>query len=300
MGGLMAFGVARIASYPAWKVLFLLFGDITLLWGVLMLLLVLDGPASAPFFTPRERQIAVARVSFTQLDGKGNYDSSYVIEALKDPSVYLLSIYSLLHCICNGALANFSTIVVSGFGFSTFSTLLLQVPNSVLTMLVVLGTSWLAHKVPSASCYLAMILILTGLVGAIMVGEIDPRNHVARLIGMYLFSCMVCAFPLVLSLLTSNVAGHTKKTFSNAMLFVTYCAGNTAGLQVFLAKEAPSYPTAFATMIGCLAGALIAMILYRILLARENNRRDRLLGVPVVASSVEGFNEQKNDLTDKQ
>jgi hypothetical protein len=49
------------------------------------------------------------------------------------------------------------------------------------------------------------------------------------------------AFPLMMSLSASNIAGFTKKSTVMAMIFLGYCAGNLSGPQFFISTEAPSY-----------------------------------------------------------
>lgn len=51
----------------------------------------------------------------------------------------------------------------------------------------------------------------------------------------------VAGFPISLSMISSNVAGFTKKSVASAMMFVAYCAGNIAGPFLFFPSEAPVY-----------------------------------------------------------
>jgi MFS transporter, ACS family, DAL5 transporter family protein len=48
-------------------------------------------------------------------------------------------------------------------------------------------------------------------------------------------------FPLMLSLISSNVTGFTEKATVNADFFIGYCAGNVALPQFFVAAEAPNH-----------------------------------------------------------
>jgi hypothetical protein len=46
-------------------------------------------------------------------------------------------------------------------------------------------------------------------------------------------------------MVSSNVAGYTKKQLTGAFIFVGYCIGNIIGPQTFKAKEAPYYHSAY-------------------------------------------------------
>jgi hypothetical protein len=62
-----------------------------------------------------------------------------------------------------------------------------------------------------------------------------------RYAGVLVLVASTNIFPLMLSLISSNVAGFTKKATVNAVFFIGYCAGNIAGPQFFVAAEAPNY-----------------------------------------------------------
>ena len=48
-----------------------------------------------------------------------------------------------------------------------------------------------------------------------------------------------------LTMVSSNVAGYTKKQLTGAILFTGYCVGNIIGPQTFRASEAPYYHSAY-------------------------------------------------------
>jgi hypothetical protein len=78
---------------------------------------------------------------------------------------------------------------------------------------------------------------------------------------------------------TANTAGHTKKVFSNACLFLGYCVGNIIGPFFYLSSQAPEYPLGIWSMIVSHLIEAVIIILLRFLLARENARRDKLQGL---------------------
>jgi hypothetical protein len=48
-----------------------------------------------------------------------------------------------------------------------------------------------------------------------------------------------------LTMVSSNVAGYTKKQVTGALLFTGYCVGNIIGPQTFRDSEAPGYHSAY-------------------------------------------------------
>ena len=86
-----------------------------------------------------------------------------------------------------------------------------------------------------------VLLFLIALAGILMVKLLPQSEKISRLAGFWLVTAVSPAFPLMLSLAASNIAGFTKKSTVMAVIFLGYCAGNLAGPQFFIASEAPNY-----------------------------------------------------------
>jgi hypothetical protein len=98
-------------------------------------------------------------------------------------------------------------------------------------------------------------------------------------------------FTLILSWVSQTTAGHTKKVTTNAIIFSAYCTGSAAGQFMWIDKYKPRYvfrcprhPAIADTVsrnhvpwiiVGvCLLTCMVLMFAIRVLLARENKRRD--------------------------
>ena len=66
---------------------------------------------------------------------------------------------------------------------------------------------------------------------ALIVG-LPLSNNVGRLIGYYMTQASPTPFVALLSMVSSNVAGYTKKTTVAALYLIGYCAGNIIGMSV--------------------------------------------------------------------
>ena len=82
-----------------------------------------------------------------------------------------------------------------------------------------------------------------------------------------------------ITLISSNVAGFTKKATCSAMVFIAYCVGNIVGPQFYFSSQAPAYPSGLTSSIVTSAAAAVLIIIYRIVAAWENKKRDRLYGM---------------------
>lgn len=82
---------------------------------------------------------------------------------------------------------------------------------------------------------------------------------------------------IILGLLSTNIAGSTKRSIASGWVFICYCVGQIAGPQFFKSKEAPAYHNGIVAM---LCGFILNLVLNQVLrfiYARENKRRDQTL-----------------------
>lgn len=108
---------------------------------------------------------------------------------------------------------------------------------------VFLSLTCLATTYIPKSRIIAMILnTMVSVVGLLLIWKLDPSNQAGRMVGLTLAVVYAINLPISLSVVTSNVAGFSKKSVVSALVFVSYCIGNVVGPQFFLASEEPSYP----------------------------------------------------------
>lgn len=96
--------------------------------------------------------------------------------------------------------------------------------------------------IPSSRILCMTFNVLVSLVGMVLVWKLDPTNAAGREVGLTLSVVYAVNLPISLSIISSNVAGFSKRSVVSASLFVAYCAGNIVGPQFFVASESPTYP----------------------------------------------------------
>ncbi|EHK21774.1 uncharacterized protein TRIVIDRAFT_151831 [Trichoderma virens Gv29-8] len=277
IGGVLAYAIGTTESALApWRLLFIIFGGITVFWSVLMLLMLPDSASKAKFLSPRQKEIAVARVADNNTGIRSNnFKWSQVFEALRDPQALLLFCWSLSVNLPNGGLTAFGSLVIAGFGYKGLNALLLQMPGGATQLVAVLLACYLPSRFQNIRIITMFSLNLISLIGMVIVYAVPAEHKNARLGGYCLCTVFAANMPLSLSLVSSNVGGFTKKTTANAMLFIAYCVGNILGPQFYKTKEAPSYPTGIrSSLTGFVLGAFFLAAL-RVYLPWINSRRER-------------------------
>ena len=203
---------------------------------------------------------------------------SQFVEALIDPKTWLMFAYTVLSSLPNGCFTNFTSLIIKGFGFDTLTTILLGMPSGAFHLSYVIFGALAATKLPKARCLTIAALNTIALVGCLLVRQLPEDNKVGRLFGIYLFGAYAGGFPISLSLVASNTGGFTKRGTVTAILFLGYCAGNIGGPQMFLATEAPRYPTAFTALLICFCLAIASIVCLAVYMGWQNGKRDKESG----------------------
>lgn len=76
---------------------------------------------------------------------------------------------------------------------------------------------------------ISIVGLSIALLGVILIVALPLSNNVGRLIGYYMTQASPTPFVAILSLISTNVAGYTKKTTVAAMYLIAYCVGNIIG-----------------------------------------------------------------------
>jgi hypothetical protein len=142
------------------------------------------------------------------------------------------------------------SIILETFGFNPVQTQVWQIPGSAIQIVSLCVSGWVSSHWPNKRC---IVMIAANLVcvamGGLLVG-LDPGpkgdgNKWGRLVALWLCNFMSVGFSMSLTMVSSNVAGYTKKQLTGAFIFVGYCVGNIVSPQTFRASEAPFYHSAY-------------------------------------------------------
>ncbi|KAJ5432484.1 uncharacterized protein N7458_011640 [Penicillium daleae] len=278
---LIAYGLGHVDDHVRpWRWMFIILGILTFLWGFAIWMLLPDSISTAKFLTEEERQFAANRVVIagTGATEKTAWRWDQVVECLMDPKTWLIFGLEILTQIPNGGTQNFANLVIKSFGFTSLQSTLITIPYSLITVAAITGSGWLAGRFRQMNCLLIIAVILPCVIGSAIIYSRAHVVHGVQLFGYFLLSTGPAAMPLAMSLVQANYRGVTKKMTMTALLFLAYCAGNISGPQFFLSREAPTYDTAFRTIMICYALAVLLALCLRFYLQWMNARRVRAEG----------------------
>ncbi|KAE8344830.1 major facilitator superfamily domain-containing protein [Aspergillus arachidicola] len=256
----LGLGIAGGGSLPSWKYEFIIIGFLCVAWGIVMLLVLPNSPMDTRYLTPGQRTIMINRLRENQTG----------IENRQFKMHQFLEATTDVEAVVNGGVTNFGTIIIQGFGFSTLRCLML-------------------------------LIFLTPNIGAAFGLRFVPESaKVGRLVCYYLTGSYNASFVMLLSLTTTNIAGHTKKVTSSGILFIGYCAGNIAGPFFYKESQKPTFLLGIWSMVVSHIFEVVCVVLLWIHLRGENKRRDASQRVNDDASNLKHLPGALEDMTDKE
>jgi MFS family permease len=216
-----------------------------------------------------------------------------VLECLKDPQTWMLSLITISSNVPNGAVSSYQATLIRSFGFAPKITALLQLPSGAVSVVSIIMATYLAGRFNQRGLNVVTLLV-PGAIGGALMAFLPSHNKTGKLIGIYLTNCIGASLPLLYSWVSANIAGHTKKVTMNAILLMSFCLGNIIGPLTFRQSDGPEFVPAKITIIVTCAFAAAAAMGLRAYYTWENKRRERLGAGERVAD------EEFLDLTDRE
>lgn len=297
----IAYGVwIRQDSYslPAWKVVFVVIGVMTIALGIMFVIYVPDSPAKAWFLSEDEKLHLVERNrNNNQGFGTKIFKMYQLKECLSDYRVWLIFIFGIVDEVPNGGITNFSSILISDLGYDTKQSLLLNLPLGAVgfagcnIMALFYGLGLVKHRIP-----ISIAAMFIAIAGSSMLAFASSTT--VQLVGLYIMQVSPLGMIGCLTIYSSNIAGHTKKIVGNALYLVGYCAGNLIGPQTFKGSEAPTYQSGKTAVLVCYVLSTVILIILYVSYWFDNKKRDEF----VIKNGTDHFldNQEFADLTDRE
>ncbi|KAI8096838.1 major facilitator superfamily domain-containing protein [Halteromyces radiatus] len=290
---LISYGIAHLDGahgIAAWRWNYMIYGILTVVIGIATFFFMVDSPQSKYLrLTEAEKKIVEARTQDNAVVMDRAVKVSHYWEAVKEPRYYLVLLAAFCNNLSNSGLVVFSTPFVATLGFTSLNSILLQIPSAAISVLFVL----LAVVINRKSKNMSLPTIVCGgiaMIGCILLACL-PHTSI-KLLGYYLAWGFNGSYVMLLTIVSNNVSGYSKKIWYNASVMVAYTVGAFVGPLVMLDYEFPVYRTGMIIfVIGNLLVVLsVCTMLY--LMKRTNKKR---------AQNTHGEKTDAHlDLTDKQ
>ncbi|KAI0446137.1 major facilitator superfamily domain-containing protein [Xylaria telfairii] len=226
LGGVLAYAIGDIrAQIPVWKILFLIYGTTTIAIGLLCVVWLPDDYDSAYFLSRAEREVAKLRTrdNLTGETVRQKANTAQITEALRDPKYWIVLVFGIFQSVTNAGITNFSPVILSGLGYSKRVTVLLAAPQGAVALVAQVSATLLTLKLNNIRCLLWVLSCIPALIGVVIIQRFKiSQGGFAGLAGLYLTGFYNVSWVIAMSLVSSNTAGGTKKSFVSVSMAVSY------------------------------------------------------------------------------
>ncbi|SPN96482.1 probable MFS transporter [Cephalotrichum gorgonifer] len=259
----LSYGLGRIESdvlHP-WQIIFLFCGLLTVVTAPFVYWKLDNDITEARFLTPEDRLKGVERLKTnkTGVEEHHEFKWSQVWETVLDPKTYLWIILAILPNLGSVLTSVFGPLIIKGFGFNSYQTLLLNMPFGAVQTIVILLGCFAANRMKLKGVIL-IAFMLPVVVGTGMLYGLGRKesDRPALLAAYYICGFLFAANPLIVVWAVGNTAGDTKKAVTLSLFQAGLSAGGLIGPLLFNADDAPEYLPGirgvlgvFIAMVGC-------------------------------------------------
>ncbi|KAI0013847.1 major facilitator superfamily domain-containing protein [Xylariaceae sp. FL0662B] len=281
IAGVLAYGLGHIPSevLEPWQIIFLFAGLLTIVTVPFVYWKLDNTVAAARFLTPLERKQAVERLRANQIGIRtSKFQWSHVLELVLEPKSYLWIALALTLNVGASVTGTFGPLIISGFGFDSFHSSLLNMPFGAVQLIVILAAAWIVEKYRLRSLILFLFTIPV-IIGCAMLFALDraPERLAALLAAYYMVGFLFAGNTLLISWMASNTAGATKSSTTMALYQIGSSVGNIVGPLLFNSDDKPDYhpglTATLAVFIAFMACILLQFINLYILNKLQSKKR---------------------------
>ncbi|CAE6423289.1 unnamed protein product [Rhizoctonia solani] len=257
--GILAYGIVKmdgIAGLKGWQWIFCLEGLVTVAVGAMSFFYMHDLPENAKFITEKERTRLLEMMKADSPDLATHFDWKFVRQAFGDYKSWVYSIIYIGGLIPVYAFSLFIPQIIKDLGYTAAKAQLMSTPPYCLAMFVAFAAATLSDKVGRRAPFV-MGLQLVSITGYAMIRA--TSNPQVAYAGIFLTcSGVYSTVPCLISWVSNNVGGDTKRAVVLAMIIGIGNLGGICSSFVYRAKDAPRYKLGHNVILGSLAMAFCA------------------------------------------
>lgn len=277
-GGLLAAAISYmngVGGKPAWAWIFILEGLVTVVAGAVSFWIIVDFPDNAKFLTEEERTVVIRR-----LQGDNQFSAAgeklkwkYIKKSLTEWKTYIAMFAYGGADMPLYAFSLFSPSIISELGYKATPANLMTVPVYVAACISTCAVGFLADRYGNRGLFNLTCLCIAAAGYIILIAS---RNAKLSYFAVYLAACGI--YPCIsntVAWVSNNAEGSYKRSVSLAMVNSWGNIQGAVSSNVYRANQTPWYPLGHGLVLMYIVTGLIATLVLRYILKKENDRRDR-------------------------
>jgi predicted MFS family arabinose efflux permease len=191
-GGLISYAAQMVPNthMSGWRIMFLAIGLVNVIVAAIIFFWLPAIPDEASFLNEDEKEVIAHRLREDHAGvGVKKLRTRSIFETFLDLQTWLLCLLTILNVIPSGVITTYSSILIRNFGFDSPHAALLNMPSGVVSILALMGSTYIITK--GYQRWFAIILALcVTLLGACLMSFSPKDNHAALLAGIYLVNAV--------------------------------------------------------------------------------------------------------------
>lgn len=263
-----------LQGYEAWRWVFILEGLFTFAFGLAAWCIIPAFPQDATFLNEDERTMLLNRLRHDRGNEKTGFEGVNWIKLLTDWKIWSFTLIYFCADMGAASISSFTPTILRELKWTASRAQVMSIPIWMIGIVVTLSTSYASGKL-SLRWPFVLAGAIFALVGwSIQYAQVQPAA--VRYFALYIIAFgSFMQFPILIGWLNSNLRGRPQQAIASAVqLGIGNCA-NFVASNVFIKKQAPRYPTGFATGVGFAVLAIVSIVMVTGALAWHNNRFNR-------------------------
>lgn len=263
-----------VQGYEAWRWVFILEGLFTFAFGLVAWFIIPKFPQEATFLTDDERAMLLARLRHDRGRERLTFKGINWLRVFTDWKIWSFTLIYFCADMGAASISSFTPTILSQLGWNASRAQVMSIPIWMVGIVVTLSTSYASGKLSLRWPFVLAGAIFALIGWCIQYAQVQPPA--VRYFALYIIAFgSFLQFPILIGWLNSNLRGRPQHAIASAVqLGIGNCA-NFVASNVFITKQAPKYPTGFATGVSFAALGTLSIILVTAALAWHNRVFDR-------------------------
>ncbi|CAF3141354.1 unnamed protein product [Rotaria sp. Silwood2] len=282
---IMIYGISHmqgIGGLKAWQWTFLLESLPNIPLGIFAYLLLDKVPNAVQWLSNMEKQFLTnllrndAGVADNELSSDSRLSKRQMLNVFTDWRIYLYSLIGLGNLIAVKCMTTLLPTLVTAAGYTKTQTHLITAIPYVFACICGILIGYSSSR-RNEHGYHLILCFLVVLLGFILILTLPGQSKVTIIISTTVVCCGIfSALPLLLSWLTNNVGGHTKRSMAISLVMGIGQIGGIFQPLIYRDVDGPTYRRGHLICSAMILVSIITTIILRICLRKENNRRENL------------------------
>ncbi|KAK6365276.1 hypothetical protein LTS17_011509 [Exophiala oligosperma] len=276
---LLAYAIAHmdnVGGYGAWRWIFILEGIITVFVAIVAFFLLPDWPHQAKFLSDDERNRLLQMLSRDTRDYVETKTTFTVMkDCLKDMKVYMSALIYFGTAITGSSSGYFLPTILHDLGWTAIKAQYMSIPVWITAWAISIVVGYCSDKTKHRYGFVMGPLCFCLVGYAILLAQKSVVVGVRFMAVFFLVGGCFASITISLTWLNNNIVGSRRRGISTAIMLAVGNCGSIVGSNVYLASEAPWYPTGYSVSLAGVVISQVCATIYLLHVRRENKAKER-------------------------